>query len=50
VEPELSRTIVLAIRKDYIHEALLNAVIQAVKSIIPGRLLDGAVRNGHLSL
>jgi len=50
VEPELSRTIVLAIRKDFIREALLNAVIQAVKTVIPGTMLDGAIRKGPVVL
>ena len=35
VEPELSRRIVLVIRQDYIHEAKLNAVIKAIRAIIP---------------
>ena len=50
VDPELKRTICLAIRKDYIHESLLNVVVQAVKGIVPGVLLSPAVRNGHIRL
>ena len=49
-DPELKRTICLAIRKDYIHESLLNVVVQAVKAIVPGVLLSPAVRNGHIRL
>lgn len=45
-----SRTISLAIRSDYIHEAKLNAVAEAIKQIIPGVLLDNIVRKGRLML
>jgi hypothetical protein len=42
---------VLAVRKDFIHEAMLNAVVDAVRTIIPGTLLDPLVRNNpHLTL
>ena len=50
VEPELRRTVSLAVRSDFIHQAKLNAVVDAVKSIIPGALLDGVVRKGNLVL
>ena len=50
VNPEPKRTICLAIRKDYIHESLLNVVVQAVKSIIPGTLLEAAVRKEYIRL
>ena len=50
VEPELKRTISLVIRNDYIHEATLNAVVKAVRSIIPADLQESAVRKGHLKL
>lgn len=50
VNPELKRTICLAIRKDYIHESLLNVVIQAVKSIIPSALLAPEIRKEYLRL
>ena len=40
----------LVVRNDYIHEAKLNAVVDAVKQIIPGPLLDNVVRKGHLTL
>jgi len=50
VEPEIKRTIVLAIRRDYLHEATLNLVIRAVKSIIPGTMLESIVRSEHISL
>ena len=45
------RTIVLAIRKDFIHEAKLNAVVDAIRSIIPVGLLYPVIRNTpHLTL
>lgn len=50
VDPELKRTICLAVRKDYIHESLLNVVAQAIKSIIPGTLLAPAIRPDRLRL
>ena len=39
------RTIVLAVRKDFIHEAMLNAVVDAIRSIIPVGLLAPLLRN-----
>jgi len=35
VNPEVSRTLSLVIRKDYIHEKLLNIVVDAIKSVVP---------------
>lgn len=50
VDPEPRRTISLVIRRDYIHEAMLNAVVEAVRRIIPVSLLEPAVRKGRLVL
>ena len=50
VDPVPSRTISLVIRSDYIHEAKLNAVVDAVKQIVPGTLLDNVIRKGRLTL
>jgi LysR family hydrogen peroxide-inducible transcriptional activator len=50
VDPVPSRTISLVIRNDYIHEAKLNAVVDAVKRIVPGALLDNVLRKGRLVL
>lgn len=50
VDPVPSRTISLAIRNDYIHEAKLNALAEAIKHIIPGVLLDSVIRKGRLIL
>lgn len=48
--PVLGRTVSLVVRTDFIHEAKLNAVVDAVKSVIPGTLLDNIVRQGKLKL
>ena len=50
IEPELRRTVSLVVRSDFIHEAKLNAVIDAVKSIVPGNLLENIGRKGNLKL
>ena len=50
IEPELRRTVSLVVRNDFIHEAKLNAVVDAVKSIIPGHLLENIIQTGTLKL
>lgn len=50
VDPVPSRTLSLVIRKDYIHEAKVNAVVSAIKTIIPGSLLESVVRQGPIRL
>ena len=50
VDPVPTRTVSLAIRRDYIHEGKLNALVDAIKHIIPGDLLDSVVRRGRLVL
>ena len=50
VDPVPTRTISLVIRNDFIHEAKLNAVVDAVKHIVPGGLLDKTLLNGRLTL
>ncbi len=49
-EPAPRRTIVLAVRKDYLHEAMLNAVIRAIKAFIPGPMLESIVRADQIKL
>ena len=49
-DPAPRRTIVLAIRRDYIHEAMLNAVIRGVKDIIPGTMLENIIRADYIKL
>ena len=50
VDPEPTRTISLAIRSDFIHEAKLNAVADAVRHMIPGTLLEKNIQKGRLVL
>ena len=50
VDPVPGRTISLVIRRDYIHEAKLNAVVEAVRHMIPGVLLDHVILKGPLVL
>ena len=50
VDPVRRRTISLVVRADFIHESKLNAVVEAVRSIIPGNLLDNIARQGNLKL
>ena len=50
VDPVPSRTISLVIRNDFIHEAKLNAVVDAVRHIIPGTLLESTIRKGPVHL
>ena len=50
VDPIPQRTISLVVRSDYIHEAKLNAVVDAVRRIIPGSLLESIIRKGKLRL
>ncbi len=50
VQPERTRTISLLIRNDYIHEALLNAVVSAIRNCIPHPLWDNVIRHQHLTL
>ena len=49
-DPVPSRTVSLIIRSDYIHEAKINAVAAAVRSIIPGALLESALKRGRIRL
>ena len=49
-DPIPQRTISLVVRSDYIHEAKLNAVVDAIRLIIPGPLLEGIIKKGNLSL
>ena len=45
-----SRTISLAIRSDYIHQVKMNAVVAAIRRIIPGPMLEDVIRKGPLTL
>ena len=50
VDPVPQRTISLVVRTDFIHEAKLNAVLAAIRQMIPGTLLEDLVRKGPLTL
>jgi LysR family hydrogen peroxide-inducible transcriptional activator len=50
VDPVPTRTISLVIRRDYIHQAKLNAIADAVRHIIPGEMLENVIRKGPLVL
>lgn len=50
INPEPTRTVSLLVRSDYIHESMLNAVVKAIKSIIPSALLDSVIRRKHLTI
>ncbi|MBO4571537.1 MAG: LysR family transcriptional regulator [Bacteroidales bacterium] len=50
VNPEPRRTIAIAIRRDYIHEAMLNAVVKAVRQIIPAGMQESVIRRDYIRL
>ena len=49
-DPQRKRTIAFAIRRDYIHEAMLNAAVKAVKSAIPPSLAEGLIKRDYIKL
>lgn len=50
VNPEVSRKLSLVIRKDYVHEKLLNVIIEAVRNTIPPENQEDMIKNGPLAL
>lgn len=50
VNPEASRTIILVIRRDYVHERMMNVIIESLKSIIPTGFLEGTIKTDYLRL
>ena len=50
VNPVPKRTICLAIRKDYIHEQIMNIVVRSIKTIIPYELWDSVIMTEYLRL
>jgi len=50
VNPIPKRTICLVIRKDYIHEQIMNIVIRSIKTIIPYELWDNVIMSEYLRL
>ena len=50
IDPVPSRTISLVIRRDFVHERMLNVVVDAVRGIIPHHLLERVILSGELKL
>jgi len=50
VNPEIRRQISLVIRKDYIHETMLNIVVDALRTIIPLESQSEMIKKGHITL
>ncbi len=50
VDPVPGRTISLVVRTDFIHEAKMNAVVDAVRQIIPPELQESTIKRGRLIL
>ena len=50
IDPVPTRTISLVIRRDFIHERMLNVVVDAVRTIIPAHLLEPVIQSGELRL
>ena len=50
VNPEVGRTVSLVVRKDYIHERMLNIVVDAVKTIVPVQNQEEMIQRGPLEL
>ena len=50
VNPEASRTIILVIRRDYVHERMMNVIIESLKSIIPTGFLESMIKTDYLRL
>ncbi len=50
IDPVPSRTISLVVRADFIHEAKLNALVDAVRRIVPVPLQEGVIKKEKLVL
>ena len=50
IDPVPSRTISRVIRRDFVHERMLNVVVDAVRGIIPHHLLERVILSGELKL
>lgn len=50
VSPQISRTICLALRKDYIHEKMMNILVKAVKSCISPELYEQTIKGDYIKL
>ena len=50
INPVPSRVISLVIRKDYIHEKMMNIIVKAVKTCVPAELHEHAVKAEYIKL
>ena len=50
VDPVPMRTVSLVFRKDYIHEQLLNVMVDAVKTIIPSGMREQVIKGERIKL
>ena len=50
IDPVPSRTVSLVIRQDFIREGMLNVVVEAIRTVIPARMLDPVILSGNLKL
>ena len=50
VEPVPQRVISLVIRKDYIHEQMMNVVVKAVKKCVPAELHEQTIKADYIKL
>lgn len=50
VDPEVSRQVSLVIRKDYVHEHMLNIVVEAVRNTVPLENQEDIIRKGWIKL
>lgn len=50
VNPGIRRTISLIIRNDYVHEAILNAVLEGIKLCVPAEKQDSLLKRGPLTI
>lgn len=50
IDPVPHRVISLVIRKDYIHEKMMNIVVKAVKTCVPAELHEHAVKAEYIKL
>lgn len=50
VNPSVSRTISLVVRKDYIHEQLMNVIIDGIRHTIPTVNQEEMIRRGRVRI
>lgn len=50
ISPEISRVICLAMRRDYIHEKMMNIFVKAVKSCVSPELYESAIKGDYIKL